>query len=160
MTDPRTVGPDKMAAINALFEGLPSEYQSARFQLDALRLAIHQKIAEVFQPRLNDFLRRRKPKKFWDHQELAAYVDSATSELGLCVSFQGEPALLVSERGSGDDPDRHQYAILVRAKGKRFERKMVSDAPPTLTLIAAPDSVDSVLEPLRKYAYRAGRDGR
>jgi len=111
-------------------------------------------MAQALGPSLDANLKQLTPDSHWKHRELTHTVDAMLSDLGLCISFAGEPAVLVSERDVQAGEGKSNYAILTRGKRRDFERRVSSFEPPALNLVVAPDGVNALLDPVREKANR------
>lgn len=159
MSDPRELDAKTRTAIAAVFENLPNSYPAIHFQLEAISAGMRANMARLLEPLLNAALESQKPAQTLNEARMVAdKIDSDLAYLGLCVAFNGEPALLVAERG--DDVGAFKYAILVRTdQNPWFTRALVADNIPHLSLIPAPANFEHYAAPLRKHAaaYLRGR---
>ncbi|MGC4031661.1 MAG: hypothetical protein QM754_08000 [Tepidisphaeraceae bacterium] len=151
--------PKQQAALQNLFDDLPGDYKTATAQLGAISYAFRSELAAAFEPRLNDVVQAKHERAASqvDHRMLAEDIDIDLRNFGLCLSHQGKPALLVTTSSlSAASAGKAGYTMLIPGKWPAEERLHFT-SPPKLSLMAAPNGVDVLLDPLRKRVERSWR---
>jgi hypothetical protein len=110
----------------------------------------------VLAPRLNEHLHQeqRRAESFKDRYEVALFVDRTTRNLGVCLTYNDQPALLAAKKTGQHGAPEARYTILQPAQTHiGFERVATLDELPQLTLVPAPVGIHDLLAPARREAH-------
>lgn len=142
-----------MSGIDGVFADLPTTYPELQRYLTSAHEAFRMRIAQALEPSLNAFVQAAILKTSDDYRRLALLIDQTLTNLGLCLTFKSEPALLIAEGGHLEDRAPH-FAILTRREGApKYAVTRLSLPLPHLSIMAAPSDAELLLNPMRVKAY-------
>ncbi len=117
------INADKRAAIDSLFQNLPSGFEERHIALKEIRDEFHTRLARVFEPALNEYAQRLPQETYDEKSKVASTVNGLLRSVGLTLCHNGLPAILVVDTQDASRPDVSRFRFEVRDEEGRAKRR-------------------------------------
>jgi hypothetical protein len=124
-----------LAAIRSVFKSLPSDFQQRYEALKDIRTHFHREISFAFQDKLNQYISQLPQSSFDEKAQTATLINGLLRGIGLTISHNGIPALLVADKIDAAHSSKGRFRIEIRDAHGKPSRPASFSVLPILTLM-------------------------